>query len=336
MPADLDITDGVASFASFREIAWHGLGEVFTDEVTSINVMLEKAHLANWNVRYADPLVDGIPDARFIAPTRHVVRTNPIDGGIDVLGTVGGRYTIVQNERAFDFLASLADGARWETAGALDGGRTVFGSIALDREIVLDPSGVADVVKVYLLVTTRHDGSGSVEIRRTPVRVVCANTLGVATSGNPAEVKVRHSAKAEEKMLIAAETWRDANTYFDEFETEARALYETPATDAQFVEVVRSLYPAPTADASKSAVTRDEKRMETLSQAWKMDANAGIRGTAWGVFNAITEYNQWARQIQKNTESGNENFFAAGAGFDNATNAFRQKAYAATKALIPA
>ena len=34
MAHDLETQNGVASFASFREPAWHGLGTVFTEEKT--------------------------------------------------------------------------------------------------------------------------------------------------------------------------------------------------------------------------------------------------------------------------------------------------------------
>ena len=35
MAHELETQNGVASFASFREPAWHGLGTVFTDEKTN-------------------------------------------------------------------------------------------------------------------------------------------------------------------------------------------------------------------------------------------------------------------------------------------------------------
>lgn len=49
----------------------------------------------------------------------------------------------------------------------------MFGSIALERETVLDPNGVGDKINTYLLLHTSHDGSASVQASITPVRVVC-------------------------------------------------------------------------------------------------------------------------------------------------------------------
>lgn len=116
MVAAINTTAGKSLFASFRQQAWHGLGTVFTQEVTDYREMLTLAGLADWNVRFETLSTEsGI----ILDSAQATVRTNPVDGSTDVLGVTGNRYEIIQNETAFSFLQSLADGARWETAGAL-------------------------------------------------------------------------------------------------------------------------------------------------------------------------------------------------------------------------
>lgn len=314
-------------FASHRMPAWHGLGNVFTDEVTDYKTMLVKAGLDGWEVHEVPAEVEG---HRFVTPTKHIVAN--IGGEKVILGTTGERYEIVQNEDAFSFLQSLNDGARWETAGAIKDGRTVFGSIALDREIVLDPNGVADVVKSYLLVSSSHDGSGCVRGGRTGVRVVCQNTLNIALPGIEQGFKFRHTMTVAERMALGAEEWRKNNVYFDAFEQEAQSLLKQKVTDKAYYGLVTTLFPKPEEDV-KGAVKKWEKRQELFTQAWKGKPNAGIKGTGWGAFNALTEANQWGRNIQTGRENGQENFYAAGAGFDIPTNKFRQTALAMVKAL---
>ena len=64
------------SFASFREPAWHGLGTVFTEEV-STREMLELANLQDWNVRLEPVEVpEGFNSDRSY---NYVTRTNPFD-----------------------------------------------------------------------------------------------------------------------------------------------------------------------------------------------------------------------------------------------------------------
>lgn len=329
MVAAIDTTAGRSLFASFREPAWHGLGTVFTEEVTDYRRMLELAWLAKWNVRFESLTTEsGI----VLDSTQATVRTNPVDGSTDVLGVTGSRYTIVQNEAAFSFLQSLADGSRWETAGALGHGNKVFGSIAFERETVLDPSGVADVVRTYALVYNSHDGSSALGYGLTPTRAVCQNTLNVAIGNISQGGKIRHTESAEGRMAAAAEMFRHAHAYFDAFDEEAKALFAKPVTDKQYDNLVTKVIGKAPGDNVKGRMSKYENKRGMFMQAWNGAPNAGIKGTAWGAFNALTEANQWGRNIQ-NTERGTENFYAAGAGFDIPTNQFRANALALVKAI---
>ena len=208
MAHELETQNGVASFASFREPAWHGLGTVFTEEKNTAE-MLAAANLNNWNVRLVDVEIPNTltSDKSY----QYVVRTNPTDSSqTDVLGVVGERYHVLQNEDLFSFGDNILDGGgRWETAGSIRGGRVVFGSLALERETVLDPNGVADKVKTYLLINTSHDGSIAIQASITPVRVVCANTLNLALGSkrgrNPIKqsFKIRHTQTANGNVQIS-------------------------------------------------------------------------------------------------------------------------------------
>ena len=78
------------SFASFRQPAWHGLGTVFNEEVTTTE-MLELANLHKWDVRLEEVVMPTplVCDKNYF----FVTRTNPfIAGQNDVLGVVGERY----------------------------------------------------------------------------------------------------------------------------------------------------------------------------------------------------------------------------------------------------
>lgn len=329
MPAAIASNGTTDLFASHREVAWHGLGTVFQHEVTDYREMLDLSGLSGWNLHMEDaPLPDGV--SHFLTPTRNVIGT--IGDDTVVFGTTGSRYEIVQNEQAFAFLQSLSDGARWETAGAIKDGRTVFGSIALDRETVLDPNGVADVVKSFLLVHARHDGSGGVAGGRTAVRVVCQNTLDMALGSISQKFNFRHTATVEQRMAQGAEEWRNTNLYFDEFEKEAQALYAQKVTDNEFFGIVSDIFPKPEENV-KGAMTKWETNFSKFAQAWNGRPNEGIKGTGWGALNALTEANQWGRKAQ-NTKNGQENFLAAGAGFDGPTTAFRANALARVRALV--
>ena len=323
----LEIVNGQASFASFREPAWHSLGTVFTEEVTSASKMLELANLDGWNVRVEDvPMPDGYSTEN---PAFWVVRNHPADGHSDILATVGSRYVAVQNEELFSFGDALLDGARWETAGSIKNGRVVFGSLALDRETVLDPSGVSDVVKSYLLMHTSHDGSVSVQASVTPVRVVCQNTLNAALKGVKQSYKIRHTQSVDGRIAAAREALGIANKYLDKFDLEAKALFETAVNDKVWFDIINAAYPKPEKDSKGSFVKWDNKVME-LESIYRGDTNFMIAGTAWGAYNALTERLDWFR----NPRGGNlENVRAAASGFDNATNVEKNRLLGIVKTL---
>jgi phage/plasmid-like protein (TIGR03299 family) len=314
---------GETAFASFREPAWHQLGTVFNEEVTT-SEMLALAHLDRWDVRLEDV---SIPNG-FSSDKNYffVTRTNPFNSEQnDVLGVVGERYNVLQNEDLFDFGDALLDGGRWETAGSIKNGRQVFGSLALERDVVLDPNGVSDVVKSYLLINTSHDGSVAIQASITPVRVVCANTLNLALGkvnrGVKQTFKIRHTATASGKVAQAREALGLANQYLDEFDKLASKMIETEITKAQFDKIVELAYPKPDKD-TKGAVKKWENKTDILQSIYVGDTNSMIAGTAWGAFNALTERLDWYRTARGGS---NESILAAASGFDPVTTAEKNR-----------
>ena len=326
MAHELETQNGVASFASFREPAWHNLGTVFDTEKNT-NEMLVAANLNNWNVRLEDLEIPSslVSDKQY----QYVVRTNPTDKSqTDVLGIVGERYVPLQNEDLFSFGDNILDGGgRWETAGSIRGGRVVFGSLALERETVLDPNGVADVVKTYLLINTSHDGSIAIQASITPVRVVCANTLNVALNrtkkkdGVKQSFKIRHTQTAEGKITVARQALGMANSYMDEFDKMAHAMIAKEISAKDFNDIILAAYPKPELD-TKGAVKKWENKVDMINDIYTGEYNGMISGNAWGAFNALTERLDWYRSAR----GGNsESMFAAASGFDPAINAEKNR-----------
>ena len=324
---EIDSVTGKTTFASFREPAWHGLGTVFEEEVNT-SKMLELAHLDNWNVRLEEiPMPENFTSDK---TNYFVARSNPFDKKqTDVLGVVGERYRTLQNEDLFSFGDNILDGGgRWETAGSIKGGRQVFGSIALERETVLDPNGVGDKVNTYLLVNTSHDGSVAIQASITPVRVVCANTLNLAIGGGVGRnrnikqsFKIRHTQTSEGKVIAAREALGLANAYMDEFDVMAKAMIETEISKAKFDEIVSLAYPMPEKD-SKGSLSKWQTKIELIEDIYQGEFNHMISGTAWGAFNAMTERLDWYRAGRK---GNNESVLASASGFDPAINAEKNR-----------
>ena len=270
MAHNLGTNGDEVAFALRGTPAWHNLANrIFSqDEDVTTQTMLDEAKLFNWNVRLS-PLTDHIStEWNDVSNAQLVIRTNPFNGGTDVLATVGKRYKPVQNEELFAFADNIHDAdpkCRWESAGSLKQGKVVFGTVDIPRTMVLDPQGANDKTKLYLIVWTSHDGSVAVQAAITPVRVVCQNTLNLAMRSAKQSFKIRHTQTAEGKIQVARETLGLTIGYFDQFSTVANELFTQSVTDKAFNDIVKTLYPKPSEDSSKVAKTKWDNKMVLTS-----------------------------------------------------------------------
>ena len=129
------------------------------------------------------------------------------------LGAVGPQYSPIQNRTVFQVMEPLLDQGvlQLETGGSLRDGADVWllGKFDLQRFGPVVREVFADEVVPFALFTNNHNGRRGATVAETPIRVVCANTLGFAEhqmdQGKSRSVNVRHSGDADIKMVEAAE-----------------------------------------------------------------------------------------------------------------------------------
>lgn len=334
MSHDLEIgNNGEVAFALRGAPAWHNLANKLFDinESVDTKTMLDSALLSNWNIELKD--VDTPIGYNNDKKSYFVTRTNPFGNGKDILGVVGQKYRVIQNEQLFEFGDNLLDGgASWESAGSIKGGRVVFGSLVIPKEFVLDPNGANDKTVTYLLVHTSHDGSVSLQASITPVRVVCQNTLNLAIGSVKQSFKLRHTQSVEGKIQVAREALGLTFQYMDNFEQEAKSLFETSINDKQFYDIITTIYPKPEKD-KKAVITKWENNISLINDIYfDSPTNANVKGTAWGLFNALTEKIDYFGSVRKK-ETGSEIKFANASGFDAMRNATKNKLFRQVKQL---
>ena len=84
-------------------------------------------------------------------------------------------------------------------------GERVFVTAKFPKQIVIDAKR-DDLVDMYVVFTTSHDGTGAVKCVTTPIRVVCNNTLNWALRDNIGRISFRHSSKVMSRIdLLNAE-----------------------------------------------------------------------------------------------------------------------------------
>lgn len=212
-----------------------------------------------------------------------------------VLGTVKDRYKVVQNTEAFSFTDSLlGEGVTYETAGALGGGKQIWLLAKTESSKILD-----DVVEPYLLFSNSHDGSSKVKVTFTPVRVVCRNTLAIALKRAERVWSVKHTGAIGKRLDEAIETLQMKDKYIDAMRQEAEDLAKIKMSKDDFIKVVDEIYPVADDTLSKRAITTNEHYRENLISAYNQQDLGNIRDNAWGVVNAIADFETHAESARK-------------------------------------
>lgn len=300
MAHNLATINGQISMAYQGESPWHRLGNKLP-QGADVPTAMAAAGLT-WTVS-TQPVYRQL-DGQYLQITdrRAIIRE---DG--HYLSTVGEGYKPIQNSEAFGTLqpACENEGIEIVTAGAIDEGRRVW-MLARMPEAIEVRDG--DSVNGYFLVTTGHDGMTAHTGRLTPVRVVCQNTLNAAMAADVADlIRIRHSASATDRV-------KEAQRLVTAMVKSLRATGETfrqlaarTMTPKEIAAYIESVIPAD-ADGPLSDTTK-QRRRDIGALVW-CGVGAELAGsdangtTAWGAYNAVTEYFDHVRPAQAKSGKG--------------------------------
>ncbi len=214
-----------------RERPWHGLG-TRVEEAPSSREALRLAGL-DWQV-LQKPIMT--TDGQMVKGFRANVR----DRDSRVLGVVTDRYKVVQNEDAFAFTDDLlGEGVTYETAGSLQDGRKTWLLAKLPQRYIIS----GDEIAPYLVFMNAHDGSGSIKVAMTPVRVVCMNTLNLALATAKRCWSTAHTGDIRAKIEDARDTLLFAETYMGELGKAVERLRQIKLSDRQVMAYIDQLFP---------------------------------------------------------------------------------------------
>lgn len=284
-----------------KEKPWHGLGERVEEALNSKDA-LRMAGL-DWTVDQHDVVVDGVVVPNYKANVR--------SSDNKVLGIVSNRYKIVQNVDAFEFTdAIIGNGeieVKYETAGCLANGKRVW---MLAKMPDVDVMG--DVVEPYMVFTNTHDGSGSIKVAMTPVRVVCQNTLTLALNKANRIWTTKHMGDMESKMHEAEISLGLAKAYMEEFTETAEILQQKHISDNVLTEFLEIAFPIPKFDNNlpidRKVANAIYMRDTFLSWYKSIDDVAKFRRTGWELYNLMSDFISHMTPL-RNTKSLAENRF---------------------------
>ena len=242
----------VETMAYAGEVPWHGLGVPVSNDLTP-EQMMEKAGV-DWDVQEVEAFIQY--DGRRI-PTGQKSLVRVTDGKI--LTNVGENWNPVQNSEAFDFF----------------------------HEYVM----AGDQVDSYLLFSNPHQYGRSIDVRFTPIRVVCNNTLTFALENSADRaVKVGHRAvfdpsRVKEQLGIATDKMQ-------KYKEIAEFLGSKRYTQESYINYINEVFPR----SSDKRVREGMTTQESLSRAAKLCYDAletqpganYAEGSWWQAFNSIT------------------------------------------------
>jgi len=280
-----------------REAPWHGLGTRVETAICSQEA-LEKSGL-NWTVAQRPIMTSSykpIPG----------YKANVRQSDDRVLGVVTDRYKVVQNHEAFAFTdALLGEGVKYETAGSLQEGKKVWILAKLPEKYIME----GEKIEPYLVFRNTHDGSGSIKVAMTPIRVVCQNTLNLALSHAKRVWATVHVGNIQHKMDEARNTLSLAEDYMTRLGAEFARLNRIRLSDNKITEYVEILLPM--ADNATPIQRKNTLQVRDDLKTRYFEA-PDLRTTgksAYRFINAVSDFTTHAKPLRE-TANYRENLFA--------------------------
>lgn len=284
MAHEIDTTGGVERCVFARQPAWHGLGKVVPEAMTSEEA-IKHAGL-DWAVDLR-PIFRKSNNNDLIAvkDRRAVVR---VDSDTE-LGIVGMQYQPVQNTELGGFMdLVLGQGAKYDSAGSLHGGKRVWLNAKVKDCFEVIPN---DLVESYIAVLNGHDGNLRMMAVATGTRVVCANTFQLVMDeskyGKNRSIAIRHDGKLKDNVETARVALGLVRTATERMEFEAKALLKIKMDDEAlakfYVDQVRSL------KLTKERAEAVVSELVTLQHS-KTNTLRGMEGTGWQAYNVWSEW----------------------------------------------
>ena len=273
----------VETMAYAGEVPWHGLGVPVSNDLTP-QQMMEKAGV-DWNVQEVETFIE-YNNKKVATGQKALVRET--DGRF--LTTVGENWNPVQNSDAFNFFTEycLSGDMEMHTAGSLKDGQMVWALAKVKSDFELFGG---DRVESYLLFSNPHQYGKAIDIRFTPIRVVCNNTLTLSLDQKADKsVKVGHRVEFDASEVKTA--LGIASDKLAHYKEAAEYLGKRRVTAESLIEYYNTVFPR-TAD---KRVQGKSLTVDTLSRNAKMaydvlETQPGAEyaeGTWWQAFNSVT------------------------------------------------
>lgn len=271
----------IETMAYAGETPWHGLGERVPADLSPAQ-MLQKAGL-DWTVEKVPAFAD-------INGKKVNVGWSALTRSSDdrILGVVSNDWNPVQNHEAFEFFDEYCRAGDMEmhTAGSLKDGQIVWALAKIKDSFELF-SG--DQVDSYLLFTNPHKFGQCIDVRFTPIRVVCNNTLTLSLSQKADRVvKKNHRTifdanEVKQQLGIATEK-------LTKYKEMAAFLGSKRYNDESVKDYFNQIFPVLAYNKEKGPQRKELSKSATraLEVLHTQPGAKFAEGSWWQAFNAVT------------------------------------------------
>lgn len=271
----------VETMAYAGETPWHGLGVRVPSDLSPIQ-MLEKAEL-DWEVTRVPAYVE-------VNGKKHSVGMNALVRSTDnkVLDVVSADWNPVQNHEAFEFFHEYCAAGDMEmhTAGSLRGGQVVWALAKVKESFELFKG---DQVDSYMLFTNPHQFGRSIDIRFTPIRVVCNNTLTLSLNTHSDRV-VRKNHRTEFNPSDVKQQLGIATNHLQKYKEIAQFLGSKRYSKESITEYFKRVFPVIALDKEKGPQRKElsKSAVEAIATLETQPGAQYAEGSWWQGFNCVT------------------------------------------------
>ena len=271
----------VETMAYAGEVPWHGLGKRVLPDLTPAQMMEEAG--VNWTVSkvpaYAN--VNGVQ-----VPVNRSALVRDSDG--TVLDVVGDDWYPTQNSEAFEFFHDFVAAGDMEmhTAGSLRDGRIVWALAKVKDSFIL---GGKDQVDSYLLFSNPQMYGKSIDVRFTPIRVVCNNTLTLSLKAKTDNM-VRVSHRTAFEPDVVKETLGLAHNKMNQYKEMSQFLTSKRYNGESIVEYFKSVFPLAAQKEGKARKDVSKGASIALDILETQPGADFAPGSWWNAYNAVTYY----------------------------------------------
>lgn len=213
----------------------------------------------------------------------------------NVIGQVGKRYNIIQNNDAFSFFDTICEkfNANYSYVHILNHGSKIILSAQLtDNTVLVRPN---DEVQTYINLINTFDGSMPLTAMSYYKRLVCSN--GLIVSGKTKRSVIKHTGNFENKIQEAMRILNISLSNIQKFEENSKILANKMLDSKQV-------------DSFLNSVLNGLKSQRKLNQAKKIEdlftsGQGNGKGSAWDLYNGYVEWIDYHRSNDNETRNAN-------------------------------